>query len=76
LGVEKRVISIIRDQLGIPEERVTPDLFIMGEIDSPDHIELIMELEEEFDITIPLAEAARFTTVAEAIAYIKERVAY
>jgi acyl carrier protein len=55
LGVEKRVISIIRDQLGIPEERVTPDLFIMGEIDSPDHIELIMELEEEFDITIPLA---------------------
>jgi acyl carrier protein len=73
--VEERVVSIIRDQVGVPEERVTPDLLIIGEIDSPDHIELIMELEEEFDITIPLAEAARTTTVAEAIAYIKERLA-
>jgi acyl carrier protein len=75
VGVEKRVISVIRGQLGIPEEWITPDLFILGEIDSPDHVELIMELEEEFDITIPDADAERITTVAEAIAYVKERCA-
>jgi acyl carrier protein len=72
LGVEVRVISIIRDQLGIPEEQITLDLFIVGEIDSPDHVEIIMLLEEEFDISIPNADAARITTVAEAIALVKE----
>jgi acyl carrier protein len=71
--VEKRVFSILRDQLGIPEEQITPDLFIMGQIDSPDHVELIMILEEEFDITIPVEEALRIETVAQAIRYIKER---
>lgn len=75
MGVEERVVSIVRDQLGIPEERITPALFIMGELDSPDQIELIMELEEEFDITIPLEEAARITTVGEAINFIKKRLA-
>ena len=75
MGVEERVVSIVRDQLGIPEARITPALFIMGELDSPDQIELIMELEEEFDITIPLEEAARITTVGEAINFIKKRLA-
>ena len=75
MGVEERVVSIVRDGLGIPEARITPALFIMGELDSPDQIELIMELEEEFDITIPLEEAARITTVGEAINFIKKRLA-
>jgi acyl carrier protein len=76
MSVEKRVISVFRDQLGIPEERITPDLFIMGEIDSPDQIELIMELEEEFDITIPNEEATKIDTVADAIRYVKHQGAH
>ena len=48
------------------------DLFIMGEIDSPDHVELIMELEEEFDITIPDEEAEKIQTVGQAIQYIED----
>lgn len=74
ISVEERVIAILRDQLGIPEDRLTPDLFIMGEIDSPDHVELIMELEEEFDISIPDADAERIQTVAQAIRYVMEHV--
>jgi acyl carrier protein len=72
MSVEKRVIAILRDHLGIAEDRITPDLFIMGEIDSPDHVELIMELEEEFDITIPDEEATEIQTVAQAIHYVEE----
>jgi acyl carrier protein len=45
---------MIGDYLGIPEDRITSDLNLIGEIDSPDHVELIMQLEEEFDITIPV----------------------
>ena len=75
MSVEKRVIAILRDQLGIPEDRLTPDLFIIGEIDSPDQVELIMELEEEFDITIPDEDAVGIQTVAQAIRYLEERIA-
>ena len=73
MSVEKRVISVLRDHMGIPEDRITPDLFIMGEIDSPDHIELIMQLEEEFDITIPNEDAVQIQTVAQAIRYVEGR---
>jgi acyl carrier protein len=74
VSIERRVISVLRDQLGIREDRLTPDLLIMGEIDSPDHVELIMVLEEAFDITIPDADADRIQTVAQAIRYVEERV--
>ena len=72
VSIEKRVVSVLRDQLGIPENRLTPDLLIMREIDSPDHVELIMTLEEEFDITIPDEDAERIQTVAQAIRYVEE----
>jgi acyl carrier protein len=74
MSIEQRVITIIRDQLGIPEDRLTPDLFIMGEIESPDQVELIMVLEEAFDIPIPDADADRIQTLAQAIRYVEERV--
>jgi acyl carrier protein len=74
MSVEKRVLSVLRDQLGIPIDRLTPDLFIMGEIDSPDGVELIMTLEEEFDITIPDEDADEIQTVAQAIRYVEERI--
>jgi hypothetical protein len=54
--------------------RLTPDLFIMGELESPDHVELIMVLEEEFDITIPDEDADGIQTVAQVIRYIELRV--
>ncbi len=75
MSVEKRVIATLRDQLGIPEDRLTPELLIIGEIDSPDHVELIMTLEEEFDITIPDEDAVRIQTVAQAIRYVQEKIA-
>jgi acyl carrier protein len=75
MSVEKRVLSVLSGQLGIPIDRLAPDLFIMGEIDSPDHVELIMELEEEFDITIPDEDADGIRTVAQAIRYVEERIA-
>lgn len=73
MTIEKRVIAILRDHLGIAEDRIVPDLLIMGEIDSPDHVELIMELEEEFDIAIPGGGGAEIRTVAQAIRYVEER---
>jgi acyl carrier protein len=75
VSIEKQVVSILCEQLGIPEDRITPDLFIIGEVDSPDHVELIMELEAEFDITIPDRDAVEIQTLAQAVRYVEGRLA-
>ena len=73
-AVEERVLDIISSQLGIDREKVTRETSIINDLgaDSLDIVELIMELEEEFDITIPDDAAEKFQTVGQAIAYIEE----
>ena len=73
MSVEKRIMSVLRDRLGIPEGRITPDLIIMDEIDSPDRLELIMQIEEEFNVTIPDRDAVEFRTVAQVVRYVEGR---
>ena len=62
------------EELGLPADRVSPDLSLkeLG-ADSLDVVELVMELEEEFDITIPDDEAEKIQTVADAIRAILRR---
>ncbi len=74
MSVEKRVIAVLRDQFGIPEERITPDQPIQWAFDSLDQVELIMELEEEFDINILDEDASRIQTVAEVIRYVERHL--
>ncbi len=72
--IEKRVKEIIVDKLTVNENEVTPTAEFSKDLgaDSLDTVELIMEFEKEFDITIPDAEAEKISTVGDAISYIEE----
>ena len=68
-----RVKAIIVDKLGVDESEVTPEATFTNDLgaDSLDTVELIMELEKEFNITIPDDQAEKITTVGDAISYVE-----
>jgi acyl carrier protein len=70
---KEKVQEIIASQLGVDAEEVTPEASFVDDLgaDSLDTVELIMALEEEFDIEIPDEEAEKIATVSDAIAYIE-----
>lgn len=73
MEVFKKVKSIVVDQLGVDEADVTLETsFEELNADSLDIVELIMALEEEFDLDIPDEEAEKIRTVSDAVNYIKE----
>ncbi|HEX3015116.1 MAG TPA: acyl carrier protein [Desulfobacteria bacterium] len=73
MSVDDKVKSIIIDQLGVEEEDVTLETsFEELNADSLDIVELIMALEEEFDLDIPDEDAEKIRTVGDAVNYIKE----
>ena len=74
MAVAEKVKSIIVEQLGVDEEEVTPDASFVDDLgaDSLDTVELVMELEEEFDINIPDDAAEKIQTVGQAIKFIEE----
>ncbi|MDE6877773.1 MAG: acyl carrier protein [Odoribacter sp.] len=65
--------AIIVDKLGVDESEVTPEATFTNDLgaDSLDTVELIMELEKEFNITIPDDQAEKITTVGDAISYVE-----
>ncbi|MBS3807177.1 MAG: acyl carrier protein [Bacteroidales bacterium] len=69
-----RVKSIIVDKLGVEENEVTNDASFTNDLgaDSLDTVELIMEFEKEFNISIPDDQAENISTVGEAVKYIEE----
>lgn len=76
MSVEERVVEIVSDQMGVPKEQVTRDTSFINDLgaDSLDTVELVMELEEEFDITIPDEKAEQIQTVGQAVDYIQEHI--
>ncbi len=73
MPLEKRVKDIIVEQLDVEEEQVTPEASFIDDLgaDSLDTVELIMSIEEEFDVEIPDEEAEKIITVKDAISYVK-----
>ncbi len=73
MSVEEKVKEIITDQLGVDEKQVTSLASFIDDLgaDSLDTVELVMALEEEFDIEIPDEDAEKIVTVQNAIDYIK-----
>ncbi len=71
--IESRVKAIIVDKLGVDEAEVTENASFTNDLgaDSLDTVELIMEFEKEFNITIPDDQAEKITTVGEAVAFIE-----
>ena len=74
--VFEKVKGIIVEQLGVTEETVTMEASFIDDLgaDSLDIVELVMALEEEFDIEIPDADAEKVVTVGDVVDYIKENV--
>ncbi|MBS1657679.1 MAG: acyl carrier protein [Chitinophagales bacterium] len=72
--IAARVKKIIIDKLGVDESEVTPEATFTNDLgaDSLDQVELIMEFEKEFNISIPDEQAETITSVGQAIAYIEQ----
>ena len=74
---KKKVKGIIVEQLGVAETAVTVEASFIDDLgaDSLDIVELIMALEEEFDIEIPDADAEKVVSVGDVVDYIKDHLA-
>lgn len=73
-SIDERVKQIVAEQLGVDEAQVTPEASFMDDLgaDSLDTVELVMALEEEFDIEISDEDAEKIQTVQDAISYITD----
>ena len=76
MGVEDRVSEIIVEQLGITKEEIVPEASFIDDLgaDSLDIVELVMAMEETFDIEIPDDDAEKIQTIGDAFSYVKERL--
>jgi len=75
--VESKVKEIIIDKLGVDESEVVADANFTNDLgaDSLDTVELIMEFEKDFDLSIPDEDAESISTVGDAVKYIQEKLA-
>lgn len=71
--IESKVVEIIVDKLGVDAAEVKAEASFTNDLgaDSLDTVELIMELEKQFDVTIPDTDAEKIQTVGDAVAYIE-----
>ena len=72
--IAERVKQIIVEKLGVDESEVTPEASFTNDLgaDSLDTVELIMEFEKEFNLSIPDDQAENIGTVGQAVAYLEE----
>ncbi len=75
-NVAEKVKKIIVEKLGVDEAQVTPEASFTNDLgaDSLDTVELIMEFEKEFDISIPDEQAENIQTVGQAIEYLESQL--
>jgi acyl carrier protein len=73
MALDDRVTEIIMEQLGVSREEIRPEASFIDDLgaDSLDIVELVMAMEEEFDIEIPDEEAEKIQTIADATNYLK-----
>ncbi len=73
-SIEERVQKIVAEQLGVEEEQVTMEASFMDDLgaDSLDTVELVMALEEEFEIEISDEDAEKIQKVRDAVEYVSE----
>ena len=72
--METKVIEIVSEQMGVDKSEITRETHFINDLnaDSLDTVELVMEFEDEFELSIPDEEAEKIQTVGQAIDYIKE----
>jgi acyl carrier protein len=72
--IEEKVIEIVAEQMGVDKSEITRETSFVNDLnaDSLDTVELVMEFEDEFEMSIPDEQAEKIQTVGQAIDYIKE----
>ena len=72
--IEDKVVAIVSDQMGVDKAEISRETSFVNDLnaDSLDQVELVMELEDEFELSIPDEDAVKIQTVGQAIDYIKE----
>ncbi|HUG90653.1 MAG TPA: acyl carrier protein [Planctomycetaceae bacterium] len=75
MSIEEKVIGIVAEQLSVPKEEITRNSSFVDDLkaDSLDVVELVMEFEDEFEITIPDEDYEKIRTVGDAIDYIQQK---
>jgi len=75
-GLEDRVAEIIVEQLQVSRDEVVPEASFVDDLgaDSLDIVELVMAMEEEFDVEIPDEDAEKIQTIGDAVTYLKEKL--
>ncbi len=76
MALEQRVTGLIVEQLGVSQEEALVSASFSDDLgaDSLDIVELVMSLEEEFDVEIPDEDAEKIQTIGDAINYLKARL--
>ena len=76
MALEERVAGIVAEQLGVSREEVVPEASFIDDLgaDSLDIVELVMAMEEEFDVEIPDEDAEKIQTIGAAVAYLKGKL--
>jgi acyl carrier protein len=74
-SIDERVIKIVSDNLGQPAEKIKRETSFVNDLgaDSLDVVELVMEFEDQFEISIPDEDASKIATVGNAIDYIASK---
>ena len=72
VNIQEKVIEIVSEQMGVDKAEVSPETSFINDLnaDSLDTVELVMEFEDEFDMSIPDEEAEKIQTVGAAVEYI------
>ncbi len=76
MNLEERVAELVVEQLGVSREEIVAESAFIDDLgaDSLDIVELVMALEEAFDVEIPDEDAEKIQTIQDAVSYLKERV--
>jgi len=75
-AIENKVIDIISEQMGVDKAEISRKTSFINDLnaDSLDTVELVMEFEDEFEVTIPDDDYEKIRTVGDAVDYIEERI--
>jgi len=73
-AIAERIIEIVAEKMDKPKEEIAPEKSFVNDLgaDSLDTVELMMDSEDEFDVSIPEEEAQKIVTIGDAIKYVQE----
>lgn len=75
-NINAKIVNLLKEKLGVPETVLTPDASLERDlgIDSLDYAEIVMEMEQQFNIRIPDEDVSKLETIGQAVEYVKRKL--